>query len=69
MSAMTEQITIKPIELFTADPARLYWQLEIGQALRGKEGREHRRTFTQRRARVRVATRKLPEIFTANFKT
>lgn len=52
MAGMIEQIELKPIDLFTADPARLLWQLEIGQLLHGKAGREHRRTFTQRRQRV-----------------
>lgn len=68
MEAMTERVTIKPINLFIADPARLYWQLEVGQALQGKEGREHRRTFTQRKVRTRAVVAKPPEFFTS-FKT
>ncbi len=64
MAAMVEQINpLKPINLFTADPARIRWELEIGQSLRGKEGRQHRRLFTQRRQLVRVPVRKPPEIF------
>jgi len=63
MQAMTEQIAIKPVDIFSADPARLYWEMEIGQALQGKEGRQFRRTFTQRRVKVRVAVKKPPDIF------
>lgn len=59
MSAMVEQISpLKPIDLFIADPIRLHWQLEIGQSLRGKEGREHRRRFAQRRPKNKLIIRK-----------
>lgn len=55
MAAMAEPISpLKPIDIFIANPARLHWQLEIGQSLRGKEGRQHRRMFAQRRRRARV---------------
>ncbi len=64
MSAMVERIKpIKSIDLFIADPARLYWQLEIGQSLRGKEGREHRRMFAQRRRRDKITFQKPLNIF------
>lgn len=64
MDAMTEQINpLKPIDLFTADPARIRWQLEIGQSLRGKEGRQHRRLFTQRRQLIKVTLKKPPDLF------
>ena len=53
MQAMTEQIVLKPVTIFTADPARIRWELEIAQSLRGKEGRQHRRLLTQRRKPVK----------------
>lgn len=55
MTAMVEHIKpLKRVELFTADPERLRWQLEIGQSLRGKEGREYRRTYAGRRRRAKI---------------
>lgn len=63
MEAMTERIALKPVNVFTADPAHLRWQLEIGQSLRGKEGREYRRMYAARRRRVKVVLRKPPDLF------
>lgn len=64
MAAMCEYMKpLKRVELFTADPERLRWQLEIGQSLRGKEGREYRRMYAARRRRVKVAILKPPDIF------
>jgi hypothetical protein len=64
MEAMTERVVLKPVSVFTADPAQIRWELEIAQSLRGKEGRQHRRLLTQRRQPVRIAARKPPDLFT-----
>lgn len=64
MDAMCEYMKpLKRVELFTADPERLRWQLEIGQSLRGKEGREYRRMYAARRRRVKVHFKKPPDLF------
>ena len=64
MAAMTEYMKpLKRVELFTTDPERLRWQLEIGQSLRGKEGREYRRMYAARRRRVKIILLKPTTLF------
>lgn len=64
MSGMVEHISpIKAIDLFIADPGRIRWEIEIAQSLRGKEGRQHRRLFTQRRRPDKVVLRQPPDMF------
>lgn len=54
MSAMVEHISpIKGVNVFTADPGRMRWEIEIAQSLRGKEGRRHMRLLTQRKKPVK----------------
>lgn len=59
MASMVEYAKpLKEIEL-PADPARLVWEIEIGQLLTGRKGREHRRMFTRRRRRAVVVGKAL----------
>lgn len=55
MAAMVEPVEpVKSVDLSAADPQWVVWQIEIGQSLKGREGRQHFRTLTQKRQSTRV---------------